>query len=82
MGRIGEVVTRTWQVAHTMKHRLGGLHGGLLTDNERARRYVAKYTVNPAVAHGISYDLGSVEMGKLADLNVWDPASSESDPPV
>ncbi|WP_146341277.1 urease subunit alpha [Nesterenkonia sp. NBAIMH1] len=73
MGRIGEVVTRTWQVAHTMKHRLGGLHGGLPADNERARRYVAKYTVNPAVAHGISYDLGSVETGKLADLNVWDP---------
>lgn len=73
MGRIGEVVTRTWQVAHTMKHRLGPLGGGLPADNERARRYVAKYTVNPAIAHGISYDVGSVEVGKMADLTVWDP---------
>lgn len=73
MGRIGEVITRTWQVAHAMKHRLGPLGGGLPADNERARRYVAKYTVNPAVAHGIAYDVGSVETGKLADLTVWDP---------
>lgn len=73
MGRIGEVVTRTWQVAHTMKHRLGPLGGGLPADNERARRYVAKYTVNPAIAHGIYYDVGSVEVGKMADLTVWDP---------
>ena len=73
MGRIGEVVTRTWQVAHAMKNRLGPLGGGLPADNERARRYVAKYTVNPAVAHGIAYDVGSVETGKLADLTVWDP---------
>ncbi len=73
MGRIGEVVTRTWQVAHAMKNRLGPLGGGLPADNERARRYVAKYTINPAVAHGIAYDVGSVETGKLADLTVWDP---------
>ncbi|WES63996.1 urease subunit alpha [Microbacter sp. GSS18] len=73
MGRIGEVVTRTWQVAHVMKHRRGPLGGGLPADNERARRYVAKYTVNPAVAHGIDGEVGSVEAGKLADLVLWDP---------
>jgi urease subunit alpha len=73
MGRIGEVVTRTWQVAHVMKHRRGGLGGGMPADNERARRYVAKYTVNPAIAHGIAYDVGSIEVGRLADLVVWDP---------
>ncbi|OSM42192.1 urease subunit alpha [Nesterenkonia sp. PF2B19] len=73
MGRIGEVITRTWQVAHAMKHRLGPLGGGLPADNERARRYVAKYTVNPAIAHGISHDVGSVAVGRLADLVVWDP---------
>jgi urease subunit alpha len=73
MGRIGEVVTRTWQVAHVMKLRRGALGGGLPADNERARRYVAKYTINPAIAHGIDGDVGSVEVGKLADLVVWDP---------
>ena len=73
MGRIGEVVTRTWQVAHVMKQRLGGLGGSLPADNERARRYVAKYTVNPAIAHGIDHLVGSVEPGKLADLVLWDP---------
>ncbi|QKJ18286.1 urease subunit alpha [Microbacterium hominis] len=73
MGRIGEVVTRTWQVAHVMKHRRGPLGGGLPADNERARRYVAKYTVNPAIAHGIDGEVGSVEAGKLADLVLWDP---------
>ena len=73
MGRIGEVVTRTWQVAHVMKARLGALGGGLPADNERARRYVAKYTINPAVAHGIDHEVGSVEPGKLADLVLWDP---------
>lgn len=73
MGRIGEVVTRTWQVAHAMKARLGALGGGLPADNERARRYVAKYTINPAVAHGIDHEVGSVEPGKLADLVLWDP---------
>jgi urease subunit alpha len=73
MGRIGEVVTRTWQVAHVMKARLGSLGETLPADNERARRYVAKYTVNPAIAHGIDHELGSVEPGKLADLVLWDP---------
>lgn len=73
MGRIGEVITRTWQVAHVMKGRLGPLGGGLPADNERARRYVAKYTVNPAIAHGIAHDVGSVEAGRMADLAVWDP---------
>jgi urease subunit alpha len=73
MGRIGEVVCRTWQVAHVMKGRRGDLGGGLPADNERARRYVAKYTINPAIAHGISHEVGSVEVGKLADLVLWDP---------
>ncbi|HWH97410.1 MAG TPA: urease subunit alpha, partial [Pseudolysinimonas sp.] len=73
MGRIGEVVTRTWQVAHVMKLSRGALDGGLPADNERARRYVAKYTINPAIAHGIDGDVGSIEVGKLADLVVWDP---------
>ncbi|WP_328999559.1 urease subunit alpha [Kribbella sp. NBC_00709] len=73
MGRIGEVITRTWQVAHVMKHRRGALTGGLPADNERVRRYVAKYTINPAVAHGIDHEVGSVEAGKLADLTLWDP---------
>ncbi|CAN5179271.1 urease subunit alpha [soil metagenome] len=71
MGRIGEVVCRTWQVAHVMKHRLGSLGGP--ADNTRARRYVAKYTINPAIAHGIAHEVGSVEPGKLADLVLWDP---------
>ncbi len=70
MGRIGEVVTRTWQVAHVMKARRGSLGESLPADNERARRYVAKYTINPAVAHGIDATVGSVEAGKLADLTL------------
>lgn len=73
MGRIGEVITRTWQVAHVMKARRGSLGGSLPADNERARRYIAKYTVNPAIAHGIDAEVGSVEVGKLADLVLWDP---------
>ncbi|GAB3262836.1 urease subunit alpha [Nocardioides dilutus] len=73
MGRIGEVVCRTWQVAHVMKARRGPLGGSLPADNERARRYVAKYTINPAIAHGIAHEVGSVEVGKLADLVLWDP---------
>ncbi len=73
MGRIGEVVTRTWQVAHVMKARYGPLGGSEPADNERARRYVAKYTINPAIAHGIDDVVGSVEPGKLADLVLWDP---------
>ncbi|MEU4452601.1 urease subunit alpha [Nocardioides sp. NPDC023903] len=71
MGRIGEVICRTWQVAHAMKARLGSLGGK--ADNIRAKRYVAKYTINPAIAHGIAAEVGSVEPGKLADLVLWDP---------
>ncbi|WP_304523555.1 urease subunit alpha [Aeromicrobium duanguangcaii] len=71
MGRIGEVVTRTWQVAHVMKDRFGSLGGP--ADNVRAKRYVAKYTINPAIAHGLDDEIGSVEPGKLADLVLWDP---------
>lgn len=77
MGRIGEVITRTWQVAHVMKARRGALEapgpGVLPADNLRARRYVAKYTINPAVAHGIDAYIGSVEPGKIADLVLWEP---------
>ncbi|MFI7109713.1 urease subunit alpha [Nonomuraea sp. NPDC050227] len=77
MGRIGEMITRTWQTAHVMKQRRGPLDGDRggadETDNHRARRYVAKYTINPAVAHGIDHEIGSVEVGKLADLVLWEP---------
>jgi urease subunit alpha len=72
MGRIGEVITRTWQVAHVMKARRGALGSGP-ADNERAKRYVAKYTINPAIAHGLDDEIGSVEPGKLADLVLWEP---------
>jgi len=74
MGRIGEVVLRTWQTAHVMKRRRGPLPGDGRADNHRARRYVAKYTICPAVAHGLDAEIGSVEVGKLADLVLWDPA--------
>lgn len=73
MGRIGEVVIRTWQTAHAMKHRRGPLPGDGPADNHRAQRYVAKYTINPAIAHGIDHLVGSVEVGKLADLVLWEP---------
>jgi urease subunit alpha len=72
MGRVGETIIRTWQTAHAMKHRLGASDGP--ADNERLRRYVAKFTVCPAIAHGIDAHVGSVEVGKLADLVLWDPA--------
>ncbi|AIA07700.1 urease subunit alpha [Streptomyces noursei] len=74
MGRIGEVVMRTWQTAHVMKRRRGALPGDGAADNLRAQRYVAKYTINPALAQGIDHVVGSVESGKLADLVLWDPA--------
>ncbi|MDG4666877.1 urease subunit alpha [Mycobacterium sp. 236(2023)] len=74
MGRIGEVVMRTWQTAHVMKRRRGFLPGDSGADNMRARRYVAKYTICPAVAHGMDAEIGSVEVGKLADLVLWEPA--------
>jgi urease subunit alpha len=74
MGRIGEVVLRTWQTAHVMKKRRGALPGDGAADNNRARRYVAKYTICPAIAHGMDREIGSVEVGKLADLVLWEPA--------
>ena len=74
MGRIGEVVIRTWQTAHVMKRRRGALPGDGAADNNRARRYVAKYTICPAIAHGLDHEIGSIEIGKLADLVLWEPA--------
>jgi urease subunit alpha len=76
MGRIGEVIIRTWQTAHKMKTQRGALgpDRGTGNDNFRVKRYIAKYTINPAIAHGVSKHIGSVEPGKLADLVLWDPA--------
>ncbi len=74
MGRVGEVVIRCWQTAHKMKQQRGFLNGDSGNDNFRAKRYVAKYTINPAIAHGISHEVGSVEIGKRADLVMWSPA--------
>ncbi len=74
MGRVGEVITRTWQTAHKMKVQRGSLSGdSARNDNLRARRYIAKYTINPAITHGIAHDVGSVEVGKMADLVLWKP---------
>jgi urease subunit alpha len=75
MGRVGEVITRSWQTAHKMKVQRGALaQDSERHDNFRARRYVAKYTINPAIAHGIAHEVGSIEVGKLADLVLWRPA--------
>jgi urease subunit alpha len=74
MGRVGEVIIRTWQTADKMKRQRGPLPGDGRSDNVRAKRYVAKYTINPAIAHGVSRWIGSVEKGKLADLVLWTPA--------
>ncbi|MFG1381722.1 urease subunit alpha [Xanthobacter versatilis] len=74
MGRVGEVIIRTWQTADKMKRQRGKLPGERDSDNLRARRYIAKYTINPAIAHGMSRHIGSVEAGKLADLVLWTPA--------
>ncbi len=75
MGRVGEVITRTWQTAHKMKQQRGALTPDTTrNDNFRVKRYVAKYTINPAITHGISHEVGSVEVGKLADLVLWKPA--------
>jgi len=71
MGRVGEVITRTWQTADKMKAQRGADADG---DNARIKRYIAKYTINPAIAHGISHIVGSVEPGKWADLVIWQPA--------
>jgi urease subunit alpha len=75
MGRVGEVILRTWQTAHKMKTQRGLLSGdSARNDNSRVKRYVAKYTINPAITHGISHEIGSVEVGKWADLVLWQPA--------
>jgi urease subunit alpha len=75
MGRVGEVITRSWQTAHKMKLQRGALPQDRdRHDNFRARRYIAKYTINPAITHGIAHEVGSVEIGKLADLVLWRPA--------
>jgi urease subunit alpha len=76
MGRVGEVICRTWQTAHKMKSQRGALSEDASTgaDNFRVRRYIAKYTINPAVAHGVSHEVGSIEEGKWADLVLWKPA--------
>ena len=76
MGRIGEVITRTWQTADKMKKQRGPLPEDAAAgdDNTRVKRYVAKYTINPAIAHGMSDHIGSVEVGKLADLVLWKPS--------
>jgi urease subunit alpha len=74
MGRIGETIIRTWQTAHVMKASRGSLPGDGAADNLRARRYVAKYTIAPAITHGLDAEIGSVERGKLADLVLWEPA--------
>ncbi|CAM5504796.1 urease subunit alpha [Eoetvoesiella caeni] len=75
MGRVGEVVLRTWQTADKMKAQRGALEGdSARADNERIKRYIAKYTINPAVAHGIAHKVGSIEVGKLADIVIWRPA--------
>ncbi|WP_432695069.1 urease subunit alpha [Marinobacterium sp. YM272] len=75
MGRVGEVITRTWQTAHKMKVQRGALSGDSeRNDNNRIKRYIAKYTINPALTHGIAHEVGSIEVGKLADLVLWKPA--------
>ncbi len=74
MGRVGEVIIRCWQTAHKMKVQRGELIGDSGNDNSRVKRYIAKYTINPAIAHGLSHEVGSVEVGKRADLVLWSPA--------
>jgi urease subunit alpha len=75
MGRVGEVLIRTWQTAHKMKTQFGALEGDpARSDNNRVKRYIAKYTINPAITHGIAHEVGSVEVGKFADLVLWKPA--------
>jgi urease subunit alpha len=74
MGRVGEVIIRTWQTAHKMKNQRGSLPNDSHADNFRVKRYISKYTINPAITHGISHIVGSIEKGKLADLILWRPA--------
>jgi urease subunit alpha len=80
MGRVGEVVTRTWQTAHKMKVQRGALAGDGSADNNRVKRYIAKYTINPCIAHGFAHETGSIEVGKLADLVLWKPCFFGSKP--
>jgi len=84
MGRVGEVITRTWQTAHKMKAQRGALaqDAGGLADNFRVKRYLAKYTINPAITHGIAHEVGSIAPGKLADLVLWRPAFFGAKPAV
>ena len=83
MGRVGEVVIRTWQTAHKMKTQRGALTGdSSRNDNQRAKRYVAKYTINPAITHGMASEVGSIEPGKLADLTLWKPAFFGAKPEI
>ncbi|MEP6988667.1 MAG: amidohydrolase family protein, partial [Chloroflexota bacterium] len=83
MGRVGEVVTRTWQTAHKMKVQRGSLpQDTSRNDNFRVKRYVAKYTINPAITHGMAGDIGSIEPGKLADLVLWKPAMFGAKPEI
>jgi urease subunit alpha len=74
MGRVGEVIIRTWQTAHKMKVQRGEMLGDHGNDNNRVKRYIAKYTINPAIAHGLAHEVGSIEIGKRADLVLWSPA--------
>jgi urease subunit alpha len=74
MGRVGEVIIRTWQTAHKMKTQRGALPGDGAADNARVKRYIAKYTINPAIAQGMAREIGSIAAGKLADLVLWSPA--------
>ena len=80
MGRVGEVITRAWQTAHKMKAQRGSLAGDSKADNHRIRRYLAKYTINPAISHGVGHVVGSIEVGKLADLVLWKPGFFGSKP--
>ncbi len=82
MGRVGEVICRTWQTAHKMKVQRGELPQDSGADNFRVKRYIAKYTINPAIAHGIAAEVGSVEIGKLADLVLWKPAFFGTKPAI
>jgi urease subunit alpha len=75
MGRVGEVIIRTWQTAHKMREQRGSFRGDSPgNDNARVKRYIAKYTINPAITHGVAHLVGSVEVGKVADLVIWKPA--------
>ena len=82
MGRVGEVIIRTWQTAHKMKVQRGALADDTSErDNFRVKRYIAKYAINPAITHGIAHQVGSIEVGKLADIVLWKPAFFGVKPP-